>query len=805
MSTLLQDLRFGARMFVKNPAVTAIAVVALGLGIGLTTTMFSIVYGALYRGLPFERPHELVHLERNDPSGGGRPIEVPVHDYHDWVEQQRSFVGLMAFYSGTINVSGIEGRPERFDGAFVTANAFELLGQRAMYGRVFVEGEDRPGSPNVAVLGYEPWRNRFNSDPGVVGTTVRMNGQPTTIVGVMPRGFAFPISQELWMPMKQDPATLKRGDGLTLEVVGRLRPGVSIDEATAEMNLIAKRLGDEYPVTNAGLEVVIKPYTEEYIGEEPIAMLFTMLAAVFLVLLIACGNVANLLLARATVRSKEVAVRAALGATRLRVITQFLTETFVIAAAGAALGLGIAWLGVRLFNLVIAPTEPPFWIDIRIDPLSVGFVLLLALASTLLSGVFPALRASGGNVHDTLKDEARGSSSLRLGRMSRGLVVAEIALSCGLLVAAGLTIKSVVQLRTINFGFRTDVLTARVGLFEGDYPDADRRRQFFDELDLRLAALPGVEAVALATSLPALGSEGTRFAVEGVAYAQERDYPLTRRVAATPGYFATFGVGILQGRGFTPQDRPDALPVAIVNQSFAAKFFPNESPLGRRIREGTGESTEPWRTIVGVVPDMYLDGIQNEQPAGIYIPLAQTDRRFMSLILRTTGEPMATAPAVRDAVISVDPDLPIYFVRTVDQAIRENTWFYRVFGGLFMVFGAAALFLGGVGLYGVMSFSVSRRTQELGIRMALGAEARDVLRLILSHGMGQLGLGLLIGLVVAGLLSQGLELILFDVQPLDPMIFTLVSSALFLIGVAACYVPARRATRVDPVLALRYE
>ncbi|MBI3982464.1 MAG: ABC transporter permease, partial [Gemmatimonadetes bacterium] len=790
---------------VKNPGVTAIAVVALGLGIGLTTTMFSIVYGAMYRGLPFERAHELVHMERNDPGENGRPIEVPIHDYHDWVAQQKSFVGLMAFYSGTINVSGIEGRPERFDGAFVTANTFDLLGQRPLYGRAFVAGEDRPGSPNVAILGYEPWRNRFDSDPNVVGTTVRMNGQPTTIVGVMPRSFAFPVDQEMWMPMKQDPLTLKRGEGFTLEVVGRLRPGISIDEATAEMNLIAKRLGDEYPVTNAGLEVVVKPYTEEYIGQEPAAMLLTMLAAVFLVLLIACANVANLLLSRAAVRSKEVAVRTALGATRIRVVTQFLTETFVIASAGAALGLGIAWLGVRIFNVVIAPTEPPFWIDIRIDPAAIGFVLLLVLLSTLLSGVFPALKASGGNVHDTLKDEARGSSSLRLGRVSKGLVIAEIALSCGLLVAAGLMIKSVAQLGSIDYGFRTDVLTARVGLFEGDYPDAERRRQFFDQLEQRLGGLPGVQAVTLATSLPGVGSEGTRFAVEGVAYAEEKDYPFTRRVAASPGYFDAFGVGVLQGRGFTGQDRQDALPVALVNQSFATKYFPHESPLGRRIREGTAASTEPWRTIVGVVPDTYLDGVENEEPAGIYIPLAQTDRRFMSLILRTSGDPMATAPAVRDAVIAVDPDLPIYFVRTVDQAVRENTWFYRVFGGLFMVFGAAALFLGGVGLYGVMSFSVSRRTQELGIRMALGAQGRDVLRLILSQGMGQLGFGLGLGLLVAGLLSQGLKIILFEVRPLDPLTFAVVATTLFLIGVAACYVPARRATRVDPVFALRYE
>ena len=594
MPSLAKDLRFAARMLAKNPGVTAISVLALMLGIGLTTTMFSIVYGALYRGLPFDEPHRIMHLERNNLAQDITSMEVTVHDFHDWREQQTSFTDLAGFFTGTVNLSGGEGRPERFDGAFITAAGFRILGAGALRGRTFQEEDDDPGAPPVAVIGYSVWQNRFNSDPDIIGRTVKINSEQTTIVGVMADDFRFPFNQQMWLPMKQDPVALPRGEGSTLEVFGRLEPGVSLDQAGVAMNTIAQRLAEAYPETNEGVGVAIKPYTEEYIDEEPAAMLYTMLAAVFLVLLIACANVANLLLARAAVRGKEVAIRSALGASRIRVVAQFLTEVFGIAATGAVLGLALAWVGIRLFNNAIAPTEPPFWIDIRLDWMALAFAIGLTLLATVLAGVLPALRASGANVNEILKDETRGTSSLRIGKLSKGLVVAEIALSCGLLVAAGLMIKSVVQLRNIDYGFPADeVLTARIGLFEEDYPTEQSRLAFFEELVTRLGAVPGVRAATVGSSMPAVPMDGSNFGIEGKTYAADRDYPDAGLAVITPGYFDTFGVGVRQGRDVTAQDGNESVPVAIVNETFARKFFPGEDPLGRRIPMGASDSEEP--------------------------------------------------------------------------------------------------------------------------------------------------------------------------------------------------------------------
>lgn len=809
MESLLSDLKYSFRMLVKSPAYSAISVLALTLGIGLTTTMFSIVYGALYRGLPFDEPGRILHLERNNLEEGIESMEVTHHDYLDWRAQQSSFEDLAAFYMGTVNLSGSEGRAERYSGGFMTANAFDVLRARPFLGRTFHEGEDRPHAPLVVLLGYAVWRDRYGGDPDVVGGTIRANSETATIIGVMPEGFAFPLNQGLWLPMRQDAGALPRGQGLTLEVFGRLKPGVTRDQAAAELATIARRLEQEYPATNQGVGSVVKPYTEEFIGEEPARLLYTMLAAVLLVLVIACANVANLLLARATVRSKEVAIRTALGASRFRVVRQFLSETLLLSLAGGVVGVALAWVGVRIFNGAIVDTQPPFWIDIKIDPVAIAFVLALALVATVLSGILPALRASGANFNEILKDESRGTSSLRLGTLTRGLVVLEIALSCGLLVGAGLMIKSVVQLRNIDFGFTTDdVLTARVGLFEVAYPDTTSRLQFFDRLRTRLATIPGVRGAALTSDLPGTWAGRTSFAMEGAAYASDREYPQAQLAVVSAKFFETFGAEVRQGRDFGPQDVAGSLPVAIVNESFVRRFLPNEDPIGRRIRAGRSDSEEPWLTIVGVSPDMRMDGVGNQDentPHGFYVPLAQGDARFMSLALRAQGDPMALVPVVRDNVFAMDRDLPLYWVDTLTGVIEGNTWFYRVFGTLFMIFGFTALFLGGVGLYGVMAFSVSRRTQEVGVRMALGAQERDVLRMVMRQGLLQLGVGLFLGLALAAGLSHLLQIILFEVQPRDPVIFVTIALVLLGIGMLASYIPARRATRVDPVAALRYE
>ena len=806
MGAFLKDLRFGARLIGKNPGVFALSILALTLGIGLTTTMFSITYGALYRGLPVPNSDRVMHLERNNPSKGINSMDVPVHDYVDWREQQTSFNGLAGYYMGTVNLSGLEGRPERFNGAYMSANAFDVLGVAPMMGRNFREGEDQPGAAPVVILGYRIWKDRFAGAPDVIGRTVRVNGEVSEVIGVMPEGFRFPLDQDIWVAMHQDPLTIPRGGGYGLEVYGRLKAGVSLDQAGAEFATIASRLAETYPETNEGVGVLMKPYTEEFIGQQPANMLKTMLVAVFLVLLIACANVANLLLARAAARSKEVAVRTAIGASRSRVVMQFLTETFVVAVTGLGLGLGVAWLGITLFNRAIAPTDPPYWIDIRLDWIALAFAAGLTLFATFVAGVIPALKISGSDVNEVLKDESRGSSSLTLGRWSRALIVAEIALSCGLLVSAGLMIKSVVQLNNVEYGFQpSEYFTARIGLFENKYPTKEARRQFWDEALTRLGGLPGVHQAVLTTSLPGLGAYGTRMELEGVTYERTQDKPAVRYAVVTPDYLESIGQHIISGRFLETADGPDALPVAVVNESFVKRYYPNEEPIGHRFRSTADSAT--WLTIVGVAPDIWMDGIENEPGdiEGYYVPLAQSDNRFLSVMLHADGDVMRLAPLVRDEVLKIDADQPIYFVNRLDQAILQNVWYFRVFGILFMVFGFAALFLGGVGLYGVMSFTVARRTQEMGIRMALGASARDILRLVMKQGLWQLGIGLTIGLGIAALLSRGLQVVLFQVEPFDPLIFVTVAMVLFVSGTLAVLIPARRATVVDPMVALRYE
>ena len=810
MDELLQTLRFSIRALRRSPGLSAVAILALALGIGLTTTMYSIVHGAL-RDLPFEEADRLLHLERNQPSEGIDSMEVTLHDYVDWREQQSSFEDLAAFYTGTANLAGAEGSPERYDGAFMTANAFGLLRARPALGRTFAPDEVGPEAPATVILGHRVWRDRFRGDPGVLGRSVRINGEPTVVIGVMPEGFRFPVDQDLWLPLRLDPGGVPRGEGTTLEVFGRLAPGVGVEQARTEISAIARRLAEAYPETNEGIGAVVKPYTLEFIGQDAVDLLYTMLVAVFGVLLIACANVTNLLLARTALRSREVAVRTALGAGRLRVIGGILTEALVLAAAGAVLGLSLAAAGVELFDRAIQSTDPPYWLAFGIDLQVAAFVVGLTMVATLLSGFLPALQASGSRVGEVLKDETRGASSFRLGRLARGLVVAEIALACGLLVATGLMVKSVVELRTHDHGFPIDgVFTARIGLFESDYPTAEDRARFFEELRRRLEERPRVQAVGLTTALPVLGAGRDRFALAGETY-EEGSLPRARRVTVSPGFFETFGVRPVAGRVFSDVDRRDARAVALVNRPFAERYFPGESPIGRQLRLGAPPSDgsadpgegEPWRTIVGVVPDMGLGDIQGEDPEGIYVPLAQDDVRFASLVARSESDPMALAPAVREVVTGLDPYLPIYWVRTMTGAVQQIYWFVDVFGTIFAVFGVSGLLLAVIGLYGVMAFSVQRRTHEVGIRMALGADSGTILGLMIRQGAIQLAIGITLGLGLALALARGIRLLLYGVEPWDPGIFASIAAVLLVTGLLAAALPARRAAVVDPAVALR--
>ena len=809
MGALLNDLRFGARALLKKPGSAAIATLAFGLGIGLCTMMFSIIYGVYIRGLGVPESNRLTVIQRNNPSENIQRMGVTEHDFYDWREQQRSFEGLAGFSTGTINLSGLDG-PDRYNGAFVSANVFDVLRVRPLLGSTFRDGDDAPGAPLTLVLGYQAWATRYDSDPNVIGVIEKVNGEQATVIGVMPEGFMFPQEQELWIPRRDTRnANPTRGSGTQFAVFGRLRDGVTMEQARLDLSLVAQRLAQEYPESNEGVGIVFMSFAAQGIGDEIVPVFAAMQIATIFVLLIACANVANLLLARAALRTKEAAVRSALGASRWRVTAPFFAEAVVLSFVGALLGIAIAAGGVEMFDRATMDVGKPYYMEFALDLPILGFVLAITVMTALVSGAAPVFQIARADVNSILKDEGRGSSSFRAGKLSKVLVIGEIALSCALLVGAGLMTRSITKLRNYDFAFATEnIFTARVGLFETDYPTPESRGRFWRDLKQSLEGLPGARSVALTNALPAAGSGSRRFAIEGQTYETDQEYPRAHTADITPDFFETFDVAIARGRDFTLQDDAEAPGVILVNQRFVERFFPGEDPIGRRIKEGTSESQQDWKTIVGVVPDLRMEGFDPEgsDRGGYYAPLAQRDPRFISIAVRLPGgDPLALAAEVRAAVRSVDPDLPIYWVRGMPEMIRQGTWFYNVFGSLFIVFGAAALFMASIGLYGVLAFSVSRRIHEMGIRMALGANAKNVIGLVLREGIVQLGIGLAIGLPMAFGVSNVIGLVLFDVEPRDPVVFGTIVVVITLVGIVASLVPAHRATRVDPMVALRYD
>ncbi len=809
MNNLLKDLKLGLRAILKRPGSSAISILAFGLGIGLCTTMFSIIYGVYFRGIGVPDGDRLAVIYRTNPSQNINRMGVDQHDFYDWQEQQTTFVGLAGYSTGTINVSGTEG-PERFDGAFVTANLFDVLQAQPVIGTTFRAGDDNAGAPLTSIIGFDVWQSRYQGDSNIVGQIIKLNGEQATILGVMPDGFLFPEEESIWTPRRdvrgENPT---RGTGPQFTVVGRLRDGVSLDQAGQDLGLIAQRLAQEYPETNEGVGAAFTNFTDDAIGDEPKALLMAMQIATIFVLLIACANVTNLLLARSALRTKEAAVRSAIGASRFRVAFPFFAEAIAMAAAGAVLGIGIAFVSVELFDRATTGVGRPYFIQFAVDLPVLAFVVGAAALTAIASGTAPALQVARADVNAILKDETRGSSSGRVGKLSKALVILQVSMSCALLVGAGLMVKSVVKLQNYQYAFETEnIFSARVGLFAADYPTVEDRRRFFQELKLRLEAIPGVAQAALTDALPTTGSSTNRFAIDGEAYETDQDYPTARVAVVTANFFDTFGNETQRGRDFNQQDTESAPQVALVNQRFVQKFFSGSDPIGRRIRQGTSKSQADWRTIVGIVPNMRIEGFDSPpgDSAGFYMPVTQSDRSFMSLALRVTrGNPLQLAPEVRAAVRSLGADTPIYWVRDMEEVIHQSTWFYNVFGTLFIIFGIAALFLASVGLYGVLAFSVSRRIQEMGIRMALGAAPKDVMRLILREGAFQIGIGLTVGLGLAYAASNVLQIVVFDVEPRDPVVFGTIMLVMALVGFLASFIPARRATRVDPMQALRYE
>jgi predicted permease len=809
MNQLVTDIRSGIRMLLKYPTLSIVAVLTLGVGIGLSTTVFCVVNGGLFKGLPFPEAERIVSLVATNPSQNQPRRPISVHDLAIWDARQTSFEKLGAYGFAPINLSTEEGRPERVSGGQLTVAAFEALGVQPILGRGFHAGDDRPGADPVALLGYDLWRDRYRSDPGIVGRTIRANGVPRTVIGVMPEKFAFPIRESFWIPLTVDPLATPRGQGPSHLAIGRLKTGVTLEQARAQARTIASQIDAEFPATNRGTSADVLPYAETVMGPEIYRLLYTMLGAGIGVLLIACVNVSNLLIARASLRRREVAVRMALGAARTRVVRQHLTEVFVLAAAGGALGIVLSVLGMRLFTQALSVNPPPFWITFELDHRVLLFVLGLIVLASLAAGALPALHAARVSAGAVLKDDSRSATSASLGRFSNGLVVVELAVSCGLLIAAGLMIKSVMQLKNLDMPFAIEnILTARVDLPRGDYPDSAASIRFFEQLLPRLQEVPGVEAATLSDGLPAAGNGLIPVQVEGRAYPQESDYPLAREGIVTAGYFDTFQTNVLSGREFTPADTATSQPVAIVNTSFARTHYPGLDAMGRQFRRIRPGDREPWLTIVGIVPDLLMEGIgnNNASPVGYYIPISQSDvANGVRVAVRTRGEPTAVAPLLRSAVASLDPNLAIYEIHTMRWVIERQTWFYTVFGTFFMAFGVCALLLAAAGLYGVMSFAVTQRTREMGVRSALGAQGPQLILLVMRKSVVQLAFGLALGLALALVASGALQPVLYRVDPRDTIVFALVVTTLAAASLLASFLPARRVTTIDPVLALSGE
>jgi putative ABC transport system permease protein len=802
-----RDLQYGLRSLRTSPGTTVMATLALALGIGLTTVMFSIIYGLLLRGLPFDEGDRVAMVMEANPSRREPELALSMHDFFAYRDAQRSFEAFGAYVpSVSINISGDE-RPERVDAARVTAAALSVTRVRPSLGRTLRADDEKPEGELVVVLSHSLWRDRYAGDSTVIGQSVRVNGQPATVVGVMPEGFGFPHETKLWVPLRLNAAAAPSGSGTHVNGVGRLRPGVTFTQANAELGGIAKRIEAEHPQSNAGVRVVVQPYIRATVPARVYSLLYAMFGAVGLVFLVACTNVANLLLSRAAHRTKEVAIRVALGASRTAIARQFLVEALVLSIISAVLGALVAQAGIAVFRRATVGVTP-FWADFSVHPQLFLFIALAALLASLVAGLLPAITAARSDITDVLKDQSLGSSSLRGGRLSRGLVVLELALSSALLVVAALTTKSVLNLRSIEPSFRTrGVMTGRITL---SIRDTARQAAFFERVEEEIARLPGAAATSLSSNLPGSGWSERVAAVEGRTYARSRDWPAVRHLAVTSGFFKTFDVVVSSGRPITADDRVGTLPVAVVNQRFADKIFRGSNPIGHRINLSPDDTVAQWVTIVGVFPNLYAfdQGSVNRRdpwPVEVITALRQEARGSASIAIRTAGDPASVGQPLRGLVASLDPDLPVYSLTSMSDVLAQSRWDVRIFGGLFVVFGLVALALASIGLYAVLAFSVIRREREMSIRMALGAAAADVVRLVVRGAVIQLAIGVSIGMVLGIGAARLAGAVLFEVQPTDPGIIVVVIATLAATGFAACVAPALRATKSDPVRSLRAE
>jgi putative ABC transport system permease protein len=822
MATILQDVRYGIRMLVKTPALTAIVILALALGIGANTAIFSVINAVVLRPLPFDQSDQLLFLNERSPVLDEMSISYP--NFTDWRNQNHVFEKIGVYNRNSYNLTGY-GEAERILTGQVSADLFSALRVNALIGRVFTNDEDKPGAAPVVVLSYALWQRRFGGQNSILNQALTLNGRSYTVIGVMPADYAFPSRVEMWVPVGQlsgDPNWQQRGNHPGLYAVGRLKPGATMAQAQADMNTIAANLEKQFPDSNTRNGVRIRPLMEVLVGPTVRSTLWVLFGAVAFVLLIACANIANLLLARATSRRKEMAIRAAMGAGRWRIARQLLTESLLLAIIGGGIGLGIAVLMIK-WILYVSPTAIPRSREIALDWRVLGFTLAVSFLTGILFGLVPALQAGEVDVHETLKEAGRGTSAKHWLRSS--LVIVEVATTMVLLIGAGLMIRSFYRLQNVNPGFSYEQLTSfTVTLPQRKYVTEEQRSTFFNSLLQNLRAVPGVQSVGAASGLP-LGNNGwqTSFVVDGRPQPPRGQTPLMEACTVTPDYFRAMNIPLLRGRYFTDQDNRAFIAgrdlsklndgermiaganVIIIDDLFAKQHWPNEEAVGKRIRFGT-DSGAPVLEVVGVVGRVKMESLSDDSNrVQGYFSFGQLPFNGMTVIIKGIGDPNQLIAAAREQVKAVDSDQPIYNIRTMEEIRGESVAPQRLNLMLLSIFAGIAFVLAIVGIYGVMSYAVTQRTHEIGIRMAIGAQPRDVFRMILGQGMFLTIVGMVAGLLGAFGLTRLMATMLFGVRPTDPLTFAGVAVLLALVALVACYIPGRRATKVDPVNSLRYE
>ena len=802
----LRDIKYAVRSLVMDRGVSIIVIVCLALGIGVNATLFSVIDGVLIQPLPFAEPERLFVLTENSERRGIREDGVAYRTLQDWKERTTAFASI-AGMSGTSIALSDGAEPERFEGAAITWDMFPILGVNPVLGRHFRQDDDRRGAEPVVMLSDEVWRRRYQADQHIVGRSVTVNGKPATVIGVMPIGFSFPENQKVWIPVGPRAETQPRTDRY-LFAFGRLKPGVDLAQARAELTSMASSLAALYPATNDGWSAMAQPLSDEFIPDDVRLVLLTMMGAVTIVLLIACANVANLMLARASGRQREFCVRAALGAGRARLIKQLLTECVLLGLAAAPLGLAIAYLGIWLLDKAVPPGMVPYFIHWEINVRGIAYTLGISALTGLVFGLAPALQAGRLNLQEALRDGARGSGqSGRRARLRNGLVVLEVAMALVLLVGASLFVRSFLNLQSASPGFDTSqLLTARFFMIGEAYTTDEQKAQRVDDVMRRVEALPGVISAFASNFVPLDAGGGSGHAIIDGRSVPQGEEPSILYTAVTPHLYKTMALPLLKGRDFTDAEGVGRTPVSVINDTMAKKLWPGTDAIGRRFRLVETEPAE-WFTVIGVAPDIRMFGMDDDTPeySVAYVPYRFSGFANIGVTIRAASNPASLSAAVRNAIRESDPGLPIFSLRTMEDLRREGFWQFRLFGFMFGIFGAAALFLAGVGVYGVLSFSVSQRTQEIGVRMALGASRANVLGLVVRQGVTLAATGVIVGLLGAFGVTRVIGSLLYNVTPTDPISFLSVALFLAAIAVVASYVPARRATRVDPIEALRVD